>query len=73
MAVYPCSIYRTLYDSSSSMEYCGYLQCADGIPEPDRTSCIERSDCQRDKRYSMQNITDLIRKRIDRIICEFEK
>ena len=35
----------------SSMEYCGYLQCADGIPELDRTSCIERSDRQRDKRF----------------------
>ena len=42
---------RTLYDSKSSMEYRRYLQCTDGIPEPDRTSCIERSDRQRDKRF----------------------
>ncbi len=26
----------------SSMEYRRYLQCTDGLPEPDRTSCIER-------------------------------
>ena len=51
IAVYPCSIHWTLYDSKSSMEYRRYLQCTDGIPEPDRTSCIERSDRQRDKRF----------------------
>ena len=49
--VYPCSIHWTIYDSKSSMEYRGYLQCTDGIPEPDCTSCIERSDRQRDKRF----------------------
>ena len=41
-AVHHLRIYRTIYDRCGSMEYCGYFQCTDGLPKPDRLACIKR-------------------------------